>query len=872
MPRVAVVTLVRNEEDWVEGFLDHHRVLGVEHAFVYLDRCTDATAERAGAFPWVTTIEWDRPAEHRWLSDFQVEVVADALDRSRRAGFDWLVFIDVDEYAWGGPVGSVDVEEGRLDGMLHAVDDDIDVVRLPTVEVVPESAGSVAARPGRARLRPWAYVHVQPDGRFTRTITDPTTGESRNLPGWIGHPRGKTAVRVDADLRLVDAHTWIRPDGSTPPEVVRGAHLHLVVADGSHWRSKYRKLAGPDHWPGGEPVPFPKDVFNRAAPTMSEEAAAAYFDESLAVRREDLIRGLIETTVRRWPLLRATLDAAGHRPLRAEQATRVGGLDHGGAAGEVLPSPVPPASGGSAPDTPASGAPVSGSSGLDRRVAFIGLDAFDIDVARPWAASGELPVLASLLARGRCTPTEAPPGLFTGAVWPSIWTGVDPGHHGYHCWKQIRPGTYDFELHQVSEHGLAAEPFWADLRRQGRTAVIIDPPHTAATDGLAGAQVLEWGGHDAVVPPSSIPADLIEDVLDRYGEHPSWGNCNQHGRGAAEHGEFRDRMVQGACARADLTVELYRGHRPDLLVSVFGEGHCIGHQAWHLHDPEAPDHDPDLIAEVGDPVLAVYRAVDAGLGRILDALDPGTETFVLCSHGMGTHTDPTFLLDDVLLRLEAGRRFDRPRRWLRAADRIVARARGVVDRRSSGPVRVVVARTVALLVAPLVALLGRRVHERTFRWIAGAELADRRWFQQPNNEPEGAIRLNRVGREPNGIIGDDEVDAEIDWLTEALHELRDADGAPIVRDVLLSRDLYDGPCLDVLPDLLVRWHRRSRMADRVSSPRIGEIHRPYQGVRTGDHHPRGLLIRLGSDIEPGEATGTVRVERIAAEVTEALGC
>ena len=850
MSVLGLFVAVHDEEEWIEAFLDHHRAVGVEQAFVYLDRCSDRTGERADSYPWVTTIEWDRPAECRWLSDYQALVAVDAVRRAEEAGLDWLAFLDVDEFAWAGPVGSTALEVGHLGHALAQVDPTVEVARLATVEMIPR----LSDKEQTAR-RPWAAVYVQPEGRLARQMLDPCRDEVVILPGNIGHSRGKTVARVRSGLRLVDPHRWQRADGSAPSEVDIGHHLHLVVADSGHWRTKYRKLTEPQHWPNGEPVPFPKAAFIEASATMTAEDARAYFDEWVAVSDRELTRGLIQGTVKRWPLLRSTLAEAGHEPLMAELAERT-------SVGEwpVTPTAV------DGTDSQAGTSP----SPAAARVAFIGLDAFDIEIARPWAEEGRLPVLADLLARGRLTPTEAPPGIFTGAVWATIWTGRHAGHHGYHCWEQLRPGTYDFETYQVGETGLGVDPLWVDLGRTGRTSVLIDAPHTQVVPGLPGIQVLEWGGHDAIAPPISEPPEVIDLLNDRYGDHPSWGNCNQHDRRAADHIAFRDRMVEGTESKADLTIDLYRRVQPDLLVSVFGEAHCIGHQAWHVHDPEAPDHRAELTAEVGDPVFEVYRAVDAALGRVLDEVPPDTALFVLCSHGMGTHTDPTFLVDDLLLRLDASLRFQRSRRVLQRLQQAEERCRQVARAHARWSLRGLVGRSAARLLALGSHLVGRWHHERSFRWSAAATLADRRWFQHPNNEPEAGIRLNEVGREPDGIIEPAAVDAEIDWLVTELHALRDADGEPVVRDVLLSRDLYDGPYLDVLPDLLVRWHRRPRMADRITSPRVGEVHRPYQGARTGDHHPRGLLIRLGGDVTPGEDEAVLPVDRIASLVTAAL--
>ena len=294
---IALVTAVRDEADRVDPFLDHHRAVGVAKAYVYLDRCRDGTAERLAAHPEVTAIAWDREPGHRWFAEHQNLVAADALRRAAADGVDWLLHLDVDEYAWGGPVGGLDPVGGDLGPAL--ADATADVVRFPTVEAVPEALGDDPP--------PWALEHVQPDGRFARQVLDPRTDGLVRIDGFLGHPRGKTAVRVAAGLIPEDPHAWRRADGSTPTEDRLGALLHVVVTGAAQWQAKYRKIAAPDHWPNGCPVPFPKQAWKEAALAMSPDEARAYFDAWVAVGAAALGRGRAEGTVVHWPLLRATL-------------------------------------------------------------------------------------------------------------------------------------------------------------------------------------------------------------------------------------------------------------------------------------------------------------------------------------------------------------------------------------------------------------------------------------------------------------------------------------------------------------------------------------------------------------------------------------
>lgn len=296
---IALVTGVRDEVDRIGAFLDHHRRIGVERAYVYLDRCRDGTAEVVADRADAVAIGWDRDPAHRWYSEHQNVIVVDALERAAADGVEWLLHLDVDEYAWAGPVGELSLDAGHLEGPLQRAITDI--VRFTTVEAVPQALGDGTP--------PWALEYVQPGGRFRRAVLDPRDGSILEVTR-LGHPRGKTAVRVGSALVPEDSHAWRRPDGSVPDEEVVGHHLHALVTDPTQWQAKYRKIACPDHWPNGCAVPFPKQAWKEAALAMSPAEARAYFDRWVAASDDDLRRGLAEGSVVHWPLLRSTLGLA----------------------------------------------------------------------------------------------------------------------------------------------------------------------------------------------------------------------------------------------------------------------------------------------------------------------------------------------------------------------------------------------------------------------------------------------------------------------------------------------------------------------------------------------------------------------------------
>lgn len=472
------------------------------------------------------------------------------------------------------------------------------------------------------------------------------------------------------------------------------------------------------------------------------------------------------------------------------------------------------------------------------RVLFLGLDAMDPELILRWSRSGDLPVFASLFERAACGPTENPPGLFVGAVWPSFFTGASPTRHLRYCFEQLVSGTYD--VRRVKPSDMESPPFWMGLSDAGRRVAVVDVPKSPSAPALNGIQLCDWATHDPD-PGSSFqtwPPSLAADVVARFGSDPI-GDCNRIQRGVEGIEAFRRGLQARIAMKAAFCREMLDSESWDLFLAVFAESHCVGHQCWTVHDPDHINHDRAFAARVGDPMKDVYVALDAAVGELLRKAGDDTLVFVLASHGMGSHYDGTFMLDKILQRLEP-----QPGSWMTTAITWGRWGRRVLLNRIRGGTP-----------APL-----------------RLTVAHRRCFAIPNNDVCGAIRVNLIGREPSGRVAPGaEVDALFAELRRELLALINVDtGEPVVRDVYRFADRYPGEPMDGMPDFCVEWNHRSPIS-RVTSPRIGTVHKQFRGVRSGDHKPAGFFWCTGAGIQAGQRSEPVSVMDFAATVAARLG-
>lgn len=508
---------------------------------------------------------------------------------------------------------------------------------------------------------------------------------------------------------------------------------------------------------------------------------------------------------------------------------------------------------------------------MSARLVVLGVDAANPYLIRRWAAEGRLPAIRGVLERGRSGLVDGLKGFFIGSTWPSFYTGLNPAGHGFHRIVQLRSGTYDFFRPLGSPDGLGGTPFWRLASEAGRRVAVLDVPLSCPEAGLNGVQIVEWGGHDSVFGFQAAPPRVAEVVRSGVGDYPMPANCDAPRPSPADFEEFVTGLESAVAKKTALTLDLLAADEWDLFIQVFTESHCVGHQAWHIHDPAHPAHDPQLLETLGDPVERTYRAIDRAIGTILEAV-ADARVLLLSAHGMSYYRGAGFLLPEILYRLGVtGRPAPTELRGLRGLARAGTR---LVWR------RLVPDRVKALIRPPAPTYSPRSRPLPTLR----VDVSRSKCFPVANGQPVGGIRLNLSGREPGGIL---EPGPEEEAFCQQLREdllaiVDDRTGGPLVADVYRTNSIYAGHRLHALPDLLVEWsdalptgsraHAGGRGSTiRATSPKIGTIEASNAYGRTGDHIPTGFFVYTAPGLQPGAKSRPVSVMDFHPTICQLLG-
>ena len=97
---LGILTLFRNEANYLKEWIEYHHMLGVDHFLLYNDRSDDNWAEVLDPYiksNLVEVIDWHKDEITPLFPTWQITAYKDGLRRSK-GNTKWLAFIDVDEF------------------------------------------------------------------------------------------------------------------------------------------------------------------------------------------------------------------------------------------------------------------------------------------------------------------------------------------------------------------------------------------------------------------------------------------------------------------------------------------------------------------------------------------------------------------------------------------------------------------------------------------------------------------------------------------------------------------------------------------------------------------------------------------------------
>jgi predicted AlkP superfamily phosphohydrolase/phosphomutase len=475
-----------------------------------------------------------------------------------------------------------------------------------------------------------------------------------------------------------------------------------------------------------------------------------------------------------------------------------------------------------------------------QNLTVIGLDSATFDVVDPMLAAGELPNLSracSAGARGVLRSTTHP---LTPHAWATIVTGVNAGRHG--IWDFTERDETGHQLRLVNGSFRRAPAIWDRLGRAGRRVGVVNVPFTWPAPEVEGFAI---AGFDAASREQGLtyPESLRDELRRRF------GSLELDNRFPLTNGRVDLDLVRRAAEqKVEIVTWLVERFDPELLLVVFMAADHIHHLCW-------TDWESDGLAS---PVADVYRILDEAVGALLALGEPGGNAMVISDHGAGP-------LHGVI-NLNA---------WLASEGYLdYASGGGVVGRKLLGDAlqlrRYLPER---LRYAAKQRLPGLREHTQLRADYTVVDWSKTRAFAYGTF---GNIVLNVRGREREGIVEPDECDSLLAEIGGRLLELRGPAGERIVAQVHRREDLFYGPELGKVPDLLVEFDRYAWLGKGNLKTRAEtlwdeiEVEAGSERSYVGSHRHEGVAIVSGPAAAPGAALGGELVD-VAPTILYLLG-
>jgi predicted AlkP superfamily phosphohydrolase/phosphomutase len=477
---------------------------------------------------------------------------------------------------------------------------------------------------------------------------------------------------------------------------------------------------------------------------------------------------------------------------------------------------------------------------------IIGFDGATFDLIRPWAAEGHLPNLARLMAEGVTADLASTLPPVTSPAWPTFMTGVNPGKHG--VFDFIQPHGENFTL--VNSTRIRQPTLWRRLSSLGYRVGVLNVPVTYPPQEVNGFMVT-----DILSPRNTIishPPDLIDRHETEMGLYRVAPDIQYKPGNEAE---FIADIYDLIHHHGRWALKLMQAEPVDVLMVHFIAMDIAKHALWRFMDHTHPRYEPSPFENA---IRDGYALVDDYIGRLMDRLPPCSNTIVMSDHGFGPLKNMVnlnvFFMERGLMKLKPD---------------AITQLKSWAFRRGLTPANAYqwVAR---LGLQNSIARVSKKARNDIVGKFLSFDSVDWSRTIAYSMGHVGQVYLNRVGREPHGIVTDVEYDRRLTEVCDVLADLSDDDGRPILTNLIRGRDAYQGPYAEFGPDLHLELDHYAMIACPLFATEGKVMTRQIRGD-SGCHRREGIFIGHGAGIRSGLELSEASILDLAPTILHLLG-
>lgn len=476
---------------------------------------------------------------------------------------------------------------------------------------------------------------------------------------------------------------------------------------------------------------------------------------------------------------------------------------------------------------------------MTTRTLLIGLDGATFTILDPLMRDGVMPFLNEFVSSGlRAELTSIIPPL-TPPGWTSMITGRSPGQHGvFDFFAKEAPDSQYFRF--VNYNDINAETLWSIANRHHHRVTTLNFPlmfPPPKIDGNLVSGFIPW----RQLRLGCSPRELYDRLRELPGFNPRELAMDMDLEAKAVEGctpEEYESLIVLHVRREQNWLEvlrmLMRDDPSEFVAVVFDGVDKIQHLGWrYLTMGDEEEAQTPWAREIRAHCLDYYRQLDSLLAELVDLAGPDATVFMASDHGFGTQTQTFFV-----------------NRWLEQQGWLAWADQDAIDQMDTEELGI--------------GQLARHVY--MLDWEKTRAYA-------PSPGGNGIYIVTASDETPNGVPPE-EYEAFRSELKAALLNVKDEQsGEPVVSQVWTREEAFDGPHLDVAPDLTLRLSDSGFVSIVRSDVALRRRTGPSQSDivhAIGCHRPEGVFIARGPGIQQGVTLPALSILDVAPAILYAL--
>ncbi len=456
------------------------------------------------------------------------------------------------------------------------------------------------------------------------------------------------------------------------------------------------------------------------------------------------------------------------------------------------------------------------------KVFFLGLDGLTLDVIGPYIGAGLLPNFKKVIDGGSSGILRSTIPPLTGPGWISLATGKNPGKHGIYEFRRRKGYETSIVTKSTSPY---AEPVWKIVSRNGRKSAVINVPFTYPPDEIDGIMVsglMTPGVDKEFVFPQEVKGEL-------FGLVPDYRI------------DIDEELYLYSKDRSELVKEVYKlttdgrkvmdhfmeSRQWSLFFMVFTCPDRLQHFLWE----EVVSMEPECVK--------CFQLLDEILGDVLKKMDDDTVLFIGSDHGF-MRASKGFYINNFFKHLG----LLNVRGNLKIKNDLAGRNISTYSIRS-------IIKKAGLLNFKKYLPSAFLDYIRKYLPSHGIKEGDFDYNKTKvfSSFVFGIVTVNLKGREPGGIVDEEDYDEIREMVKRELLAVKDPEtDKNIVKDVFKGSEIYSSEYIDDRPDLVVVMNEGYSIIESLGGGILGE-NKIGSRYRTGDHERDGLFAVYGRNIK-----------------------